>query len=467
MKKKDFPTETLDVRVDHINEKGQGIVFYKHPAAPGNTPRGLTLFLSNVVPGDLIRVVVPNAKGRRRAYLDTFELLEAGSNRNLDNPIRPTIAGGTPLQYMNYDAQLEYKENLVTSYLETENFDTRLVQPIIGMENPDYYRNKVDLTFGPNGDLGMHQQGNFKNIIDLQESLIMPKIMVEIKKEVSKWQQDHDLKGYDKEAHTGLLRQLMMRQSAATNEVMVILFAMKSPVDLQDETNDLVERLTSQFEEVVSIHWILNTDLSDQMVTEEKHVLYGRDYISEELNGFHYKLYFDTFFQANSGQAEKMIETALEMTEMTEEMRVLDLFCGIGTFSLPFAQAAKELVGIELVEQSIISAKENASKAGLTNTHFFARDAREGLEKLKETWPTPGVLILNPPRSGAGGKMMRSIGRYGSDKIIYISCNPKTLAEDLKWLRDFGYEFKGAQPIDQFPHTVHVETLALMSKVAP
>src|SRR5699024_4076244 len=131
-------------------------------------------------------------------------------------------------------------------------------------------------------------------------------------------------------------------------------------------------------------------------------------------------------------------ETALEMTEMNEEMRVLDLFCGIGTVSVLFAQAAKELVGIELVDQRIISAKENDSKAGLTNTHFFARDAREGLEKLKETWPTPGVLILNPPRSGAGGKMMRSIGRYGSDKIIYISCNPKTLAEDLKWLRDFG-----------------------------
>lgn len=464
MKKNDFPTEILEVRVDHINGKGQGVVFYKHPAAPGNTPKGLTLFLSNVVPGDLIRVSVPNAKGRRRAHLNEFELLEASPDRNLENPIKPTIAGGTPLQYMNYDAQLEYKENLVTSYLETENFNTQLVQPIIGMENPDYYRNKVDLTFGPNGELGMHQQGNFKNIIDLEESLIMPKIMVKIKKVVSKWQQDHDLKGYDKEAHAGLLRQLMMRQSSATGEVMVILFAMKSPADLQDETKDLVERLTSLFEDVVSIHWILNTDLSDQMVTEEKYVLYGRDYINEELNGFHYKLYFDTFFQANSGQAEQMIDTALEMTGMTKEMRILDLFCGIGTFSLPFAQAAKELIGIELVEQSIVSAKENASKAGLTNTHFFTSDAREGLEKLKETWPTPGVLILNPPRSGAGGKMMRSIGRYGSDKIVYISCNPKTLADDLKWLREFGYEFKGAQPIDQFPHTVHVETVVLMSK---
>lgn len=160
-----------------------------------------------------------------------------------------------------------------------------------------------------------------------------------------------------------------------------------------------------------------------------------------------------------------MVAIAMEMTEMNADMRVLDLFCGIGTFSLPFAKEAKELVGIELVEQSILSAKENAEKAGLTNTRFFASDARKGLEELKETWETPDLLILNPPRSGAGGKMMRSIGRYGSKNIIYISCNPKTLADDLQWLGDFGYEFVEAQPIDQFPHTVHVESIVLMQKV--
>ena len=150
--------------------------------------------------------------------------------------------------------------------------------------------------------------------------------------------------------------------------------------------------------------------------------------------------------------------------EMNKDMTVLDLFCGIGTFSLPFAKAAKELVGIELVEQSILSAKEHAEKAGLTNTRFFASDARKGLEELKETSATPDLLVINPPRGGAGGKMMRSVGRYSSKNIIYISCNPKTLADDLQWLEDFGYEFVEAQPIDQFPHTVHVETVLLLSK---
>lgn len=465
MKRFDLPTEILDVTINYLNTKGQGVAIHEHPAGPGQTPKKLAIYIPNVVPGDEVRVIVPNAKGRRKAYIDEFELLKASPDRNLNNPIKPTIAGGTPLQYMNYDAQLKYKANLVTTYLETENFDTSLVRPIIGMKNPNHYRNKMDFTFGPNGELGMHQQGNFKNIIDLKESLIAPKTMLEIKEVISKWQHDNNLKGYNKETREGLLRQLMLRQSTATNELMVVLFAMKAPKDLPYEIKDLVERLRSLFSEVVSIQWIVSTNLSDQMMPEENHILYGQDYINEELNGFHYKLYFDTFFQANSDQAELMVATALEMTEMNQEMRVLDLFCGIGTFSLPFAKAAKELVGIELVEQSILSAKENAENAGLTNTHFFASDARKGLEKLKETWATPDVLILNPPRSGAGGKMMRSIGRYGSDKIIYISCNPKTLADDLKWLKDFGYEFKGAQPIDQFPHTVHVECVVLMEKV--
>ncbi len=464
MKKKIFPAEMLDLTIDHINEKGQGVAFYTHAPDRGSMGKSLAVFMPNVVPGDEVRVTVPNAKGRKRAFVQFDEILKPSPDRNLDNPIKPTIAGGTPLQYMNYDIQLEYKENLVKTYLEKVNFDTSLVRPIIGLENPNHYRNKMDFTFGPNGELGMHEQGNFKNIVDLEESILAPKIMMEIKHVISQWQKDHELIGYNKETHEGLLRQLTMRRSSATGEVMVVFFATQAPETLQEAIDDLIEKLNVKFSAVVSVLWIESTNIADNIIPEAKYVLYGRNYINEELNGFHYKLYFDTFFQANSEQAEQMVAIALEMTEMNADMRVLDLFCGIGTFSLPFAKAAKELVGIELVEQSILSAKENAEKAGLTNTRFFASDARKGLEELKETWATPDLLVINPPRGGAGGKMMRSVGRYGSKNIIYISCNPKTLADDLQWLGDFGYEFVEAQPIDQFPHTVHVETVLLLSK---
>lgn len=464
MKRYDYQTETLEVTIDYINTKGQGVSIYSHPSIPGNDPKKLVLLIPNVVPGDVVKVSVPNAKGRRRAHIDEFELLEASPDRNLNHPIEPSIAGGTPLQYMNYDAQLGYKENLVRDYLQEGEFDLSLVRPIIGMENPNYYRNKMDFTFGSNGELGMHQQGNYKNIIDLKDSIIAPKIMMAIKEEVSEWQQSYCLEGYNKETHEGLLRQLMIRQSSRTNEIMVVLFATKNYDNFEEAVTNLTKRLTSHFPTIASLQWIVSSDLSDRMLPDEKYTLSGQDYINEELNGFHYKLYYDTFFQASSEQAEQMVATAMDMVNVHSNMRAVDLFCGIGTFSLPFAEKVKELVGIELVEQSILSAKENAKNAGLDNTRFFASDARKGLEELKETWETPDLLILNPPRSGAGGKLMRSIGRYGSDNIIYISCNPKTLSEDLKWLGDFGYDFQGAQPIDQFPHTVHVETVVLMSK---
>ena len=465
MKRFDYPTEILDVMVHRLNDKGQGVARYRHPAnAPGNTGKGLTITVPNTVPGDRVRVEIPNAKGRRAAHLNSFELLEASTDRDLSNPLKESIAGGTPLQYMKYPAQLEVKENIVRDYLETENFDSSVVQPIIGLKNPNHYRNQMEFTFGPNGELGMHEQGSFKNIIDLEHSIIAPLVMIEIKKAVQQWQNDHHFLGYNKETKEGFLRQLVVRESATTGEIMIALFATEPTSNFKNATEDLVKRLSEEFNDLESLLWITSTSISDQPSLEEKELLFGKEYINEELNGFQYEIYIETFFQANTTQAEVMVQTALDMAKVHPEMCVVELFCGIGTFSLPFAKQVKELIGIEYVEQSIFSAKENAKKANLDNTDFFASDARKGLERLKESCETPDLLLVNPPRGGAGGKLMRSIGRYGSDTIVYVSCNPKTLADDLKWLRDFGYELKSVQPIDQFAHTIHVESVVLLTR---
>lgn len=245
---------------------------------------------------------------------------------------------------------------------------------------------------------------------------------------------------------------------------MVALFATEPASNFKNATEKLVKHLSKEFNDLESLLWITSTSISDQPSLEEKELLFGKEYINEELNGFQYEIYIETFFQANSTQAEVMVQTALDMAEVHPEMRVVELFCGIGTFSLPFAKQVKELIGIEYVEQSIFSAKENANKANLDNTDFFASDARKGLERLKKSMKTPDLLLVNPPRGGAGGKLMQSIGRYGSDKIVYVSCNPKTLADDLKWLRDFGYELKSVQPIDQFAHTIHVESVVMLTR---
>lgn len=223
--------------------------------------------------------------------------------------------------------------------------------------------------------------------------------------------------------------------------------------------------MSSQFDSLASLIWIKNTDIADRTQAQEEFILYGRDFIYDELSGFQYQVWFDTFFQPNPLQAEKMVDIALAFAKVNDSMRVLDLFCGVGTFSLPFAARSKELSGIEIVETSIESAKYNAKENGIDNTYFIARDARKGMTELEETWGKPDLILLDPPRDGAGGKVMRRIGRLKTDQVIYVSCNPKSLAEDLTWMRDLGYELKTVQPIDQFPHTLHVESIALLEKV--
>lgn len=465
MEKKIDSTEVLEVAIEYINSKGYGYACYVHPPDRGSMGKKLHINVTNVVPGDVVRVSIENAKGRRKAVVDYDELLKPGPTRNLEIPTHAAVSGGAPLQYMYNADQLVYKMDLVKGYLEEAGFDSSLVKPIIGMDNPDRYRNKMELTFGSNGELGMHQQGDFRQVIDLEDSILAPKVMVNIKHEISEWQEEHQLPGYNKTTQSGLLRNLMMRTSFATGELMVVLYATEGPDAFQEAANDLVQRLTVQFEHLVSLQWIKHADAVERIKADATYILHGRDYIHDELNGFQYRIWPDTFFQANPVQAEKLVELALEMADVDQDMRVLDLFCGVGTFSLPFAKRCKELAGIELVEKSIHSARRNAEDNGLDNTYFLAKDARIGLLELKETWGQPDLLVLDPPRSGAGGKVMRSIGRFGTDKIIYISCSPKSLADDLLWLKNFGYELTNVQPVDQFPHTAHVETVALMSKI--
>lgn len=194
----------------------------------------------------------------------------------------------------------------------------------------------------------------------------------------------------------------------------------------------------------------------------KSHTLAGRDFIYDEMDGYRFRVWFDTFFQTNPTQAQKLVDLAVEMAEPKKSENMIDLFCGVGTFSLPFASRVGKLVGIEIVESSIESAKRNAGDNGIDNTTFLAQDARTGLAQVLETFGRPELLLLDPPRSGAGGKVMRRIGRSQPERIVYVSCNPDTFATDIKQLEPFGYTLKVVQPVDLFPHTVHVECCALL-----
>lgn len=455
--------ESLITEIRQLDAKGSGQAVVWRENEIGN-PKKLKLTIPQTLPGEKVRVTVDQPERRRRKAIPE-EILDAHPERVAPSCIHFERCGGCVWQHWQYSGQLQQKTNHVKQVLEAQGFSPDLVQDTIGMENPWHYRNKMEFTFAPDGSLGLHEQGNFRKIISLETCLIAGEEMVEAAMEVAKWSKEYQLTGYNKDTHEGLLRHLMVRQSFATGEMMLALFATESPNEHLDKAaKNLVERIENKFPQVKSLLWLENTDWADRTQSEQTHVLAGRDFIYDEMAGYRYRLWFDTFFQTNPTQAQKLVELAIEMGQPKESEKMIDLFCGVGTFSLPFASRVNKLAGIEIVETSIESAKRNAQDNGISNTYFLAKDARKGIDQVLESFGHPELLMLDPPRSGAGGKVMRRIGRSKPARIVYVSCNPDTFATDIKELEPFGYTLKQVQPVDLFPHTVHVECVALLVK---
>ena len=455
--------ETMVATIHGLDDRGSGRASVWRENELGNK-RKLKLTIPQTLPGEEVQVTVDKPEKKRWRTMPQ-EIITPSPERTTPPCPHFDRCGGCVWQHWEYEGQLKEKTNHVKHALEAEGFDPALVRDAMGMDNPWRYRNKMEFTFSKEGELGLHEQGNFRKVISLETCLIASEQMVEAAMEVAAWTKEHGLKGYDKEAHEGLLRHLMVRQSFATGELMLGVFATEAPTgDLQDAVDDLKSRVEAKFPHVKSLLWMENTDWADRTQAEEIHVLAGRDFIYDEMDGYRFRLWFDTFFQTNPTQAQKLVDLAIEMGKPKETEKMIDLFCGVGTFSLPFASRVGALAGIEIVESSIESAKRNASDNHISNTTFLAKDARNGIDEILESFGRPELLLLDPPRSGAGGKVMRRIGRAQPERIVYVSCNPDTFATDVKELEAFGYKLDDVQPVDLFPHTVHVEVVASLSK---
>jgi 23S rRNA (uracil1939-C5)-methyltransferase len=451
--------EEMVVEINQLDEKGSGQAIVWRENELGNKKK-LRLTIPQTLPGEKVRVTVDQPDRKRRKAV-AEEIVESHSERTSPSCPHFERCGGCVWQHWEYSGQLHQKTMHVKEAVEAQGFDPKLVKETIGMDQAWHYRNKMEFTFAQDGSLGLHEQGDFRKIISLETCLIAGKEMVEAAMEVADWVKQHQLKGYNKDIHEGLLRHLMVRQSFATGEMMLGIFATEAPNDrLEQAVQDLKQRIGQKFPQVKSLLWLENTDWADRTQSEMTHVLAGRDYIYDEMDGYRFRLWFDTFFQTNPKQAQKLVDIAIELGEPKKTEKMIDLFCGVGTFSLPFASRVGKLAGIEIVESSIESAKRNALDNGLENTYFLAKDAKKGIDEVLEGFGHPELLLLDPPRSGAGGKVMRRIGRSKPERIIYVSCNPDTFATDIKELNEFGYELEIVQPVDLFPHTVHVECVA-------
>ncbi len=362
--------------------------------------------------------------------------------------------GGCQWQDVDYGAQARAKAALIAERVaELGQIGAPPVRPILSAADPWYFRNKMEFSFQPPDRLGLHRRGRWDEVIDLDVCYLQSPRCVEVLHVVRSFRRDHALPCYDTWTHTGFLRHLVIREGKATGEMMVALITAPGPFP---QAQALADALLARVAGITSILWAVNPAKSDAVEVNGIQVLAGRPFIYERLGRLTFKVGLLTFFQTNTVQADQMVGVVREYAALTGTQHLVDLYCGVGTFALALAREAAQVVGVEAVPAAVDAARENAALNGIANATFAVADASQVAHVLMPG-QRPDVLILDPPRAGAGAKVIRQIVGLAPSRVVYVSCNPATLATDLRALCAGGYEIESVQPVDLFPHTHHVE----------
>ena len=378
------------------------------------------------------------------------------------------ICGGCVYQGVPYEEQLSNKFGEVKGLLDKKDIRYGELLPIEGAPSRYGYRNKMEYTFGDmekNGPmtLCMHKKKHFMSIVTVDQCQLVHEDFNVILRGVLEFASSRGYKHYHKKAHKGLMRHLIVRRGIRTGELLVNVVT--SSEDGFDE-NAFVEmiRALPLENQVVGILRTINDRLADAVYCDELRVLWGRDYYNEEILGLKFKVSAFSFFQTNVDAVERLYSYAVSLIDDFENKEVFDLYCGTGTITQVLARKAKEVIGIELVEEAVEAANTNAALNGLDNCRFLAGDVFEVLDSLPDK---PEVIVVDPPRVGISSNALEKIIGYGVKQIVYISCNPKSLADNLYYMQYYGYEIKSVKPFDNFPGTKHVETVVLLSHKSP
>ena len=375
------------------------------------------------------------------------------------------FCGGCIHQGTAYSAQLNEKEKEVLRLLKDKGVTPEKIDSIEGCPSAFCYRNKMEYTFGDfvkDGEmtLGMHRKKNFMSIVTVDNCQLVDPDFNVILKSVLAFAVEQGYTFYHKRSHSGLLRNLIIRKGVRTGELLVnIVTTSEEGFDEAGFTEMLLSlTLTNK---IVGVLRTYCDSLADAVVPDSLETLYGRDYYMEKLLGLDFKVSAFSFFQTNVEAAERLYTEAIALVDSFEGKKAFDLYCGTGTISQVLALKAKEVLGIELVEEAVDAATENAALNGLDNCRFIAGDV---FKVLNEVSDKPDVIVVDPPRVGIQPKALDKIISYGVKEIVYISCNPKTMAENLRYLDYYGYKCKYLKPFDNFPMTKHTECIALMEK---
>ena len=371
------------------------------------------------------------------------------------------LCGGCQLLDMEYAKQLDFKQKQVEELLK----GLCPVKPIIGMKDPFHYRNKVHAVFDRDkkGNIisGIYEE-NTHHVVPVEKCLIENQKADEIIGTIRGMLKSFKIRTYDEDTGFGLLRHVLIRKGFSTGEIMVVLVT-ASPVF--PSKNNFVKALREKHPEITTIVQNINGRGTSMVLGDKEHVLYGKGYIVDELCGCRFRISSKSFYQVNPVQTEILYEKALSLSGLTGRELVVDAYCGIGTIGIIASKAAGKVIGVELNQGAVRDAVNNAKMNGIDNIRFYCNDAGRFLVNMAEQGENADVVIMDPPRSGSTEEFMDAVGKLGAGKVVYVSCNPETLARDVRYMKKLGYRAVEAWPVDMFPETDHVETIVLLSKL--
>ncbi len=456
------PGDTLDLDVTTLAYGGQGVARLDE----------FVIFVRGAVPGDRVTARVTR---RRKSHAEarTLEILSPSPRRVGPRCRHAALCGGCEWQTLAYDAQLEFKQQQVVDSLQRLAHLTEYeLEPIRGMEDPWRYRNKMEFSFGQAEDgglvLGLHKRGSWREIVDVVDCELASERMNRARLAVAASCRDIGLAPYSRDGDGGLLRHLVVREGRSSGDLLLNLFvAARFP-----EEAELAARVTAE-SGCTSFAITVNASRSDAAVGDGPHMLMGPPFLRERLAGIDLRVPAAAFLQTNSLMCAVLYETALRFAAPEVDSPAVDLYCGIGSLSLPLAKAAREVHAIEIQEEAIEAARENAELAGLTGACFYAADVRPLLRfpphpvldaARPDDGDRPAVVITDPPRAGMARKALQRAAALGAARFVYVSCNPTTLAGNAAELAELGYRLTRVAPVDMFPHTHHIETVALFER---
>src|SRR3954452_4186222 len=441
------PGAELELGVDDFAFGGAGIARLE----------GYVVFVRGAVPGDRVLARITRSK-RDYAEAVLVDVLEPSRERIAAAAPHP----GAPWGVLAYERQLEEKERQVREALERYGgFDAPPVAASVAAVETWGYRNKLEYSFGENESgelvLGFHKPGRWNEIEDVTEDALASEEIDAVRQAASEWARSEGLSAWDRRTGAGFLRNLVVREGRRSGQLQARIVT--SEGDFRAEA--FAAALGAD-----SVLWTQTGGVAETTRDGETVLLQGEAWIEEALSGLRLRISHEAFFQTNTEMAERLYAEAAEAAALTGSERLYDLFCGIGTIGLSMAGAARELWGVELVEQAIADAQRNAALNGIGTAHFVAGDVRTEMRPLVERAGQPDVVLVDPPRAGLSQKVVRRMLETEPKKIVYVSCNPTTLAPNARQIADAGYALERVTPVDMFPQTPHIEAVALFTRPA-